>query len=70
MTPAGAKPETDFSDAGQHPPARGVAAMFKLLRPHQWAKGAFVLVGPFYGGVIGHAGVAAAVACTLRAVIL
>ena len=67
MTPAGAKPETEASDPGQHPPARGVAAMFKLLRPHQWAKGAFVLVGPFYGGVIGHAGVAAAVACTLVA---
>lgn len=24
----------------------------KLARPHQWAKGAFVLAGPFYGGVL------------------
>lgn len=24
----------------------------KLARPHQWTKGAFILAGPFYGGVI------------------
>lgn len=28
----------------------------KLARPHQWAKGAFVLAGPFYGGVLLEAG--------------
>jgi decaprenyl-phosphate phosphoribosyltransferase len=33
--------------------ARGLAlvrALVKLSRPHQWAKGVFVLVGPLYGG--------------------
>lgn len=30
----------------------GPADFIKLARPHQWAKGAFVLAGPFYGGVL------------------
>ena len=30
-------------------PVRGAAAWLKLLRIHQWSKGAFVVVGPLYG---------------------
>lgn len=38
------------SDLPGDPPRRGVlAALIKLARPQQWAKSAFVLVGPFYG---------------------
>lgn len=31
------------------PPATGLRAWIKLLRPHQWSKGAFVFIGPVYG---------------------
>ncbi|MFA6045203.1 MAG: UbiA family prenyltransferase [Phycisphaerales bacterium] len=42
-----ANPATDLPG---DPPRRGtVAALIKLARPQQWAKSAFVLVGPFYG---------------------
>lgn len=31
------------------PLATGLRAWIKLLRPHQWSKGAFVFIGPVYG---------------------
>ena len=69
MTSAGGQHVTSSVNAGaaaaERPPAAGLAAMVKLLRPHQWVKGAFVLVGPFYGGVLGHLAPATAVACAL-----
>lgn len=40
----------DQADASQAAPSRPSAlSLFKLARPHQWVKSAFVLVGPFYG---------------------
>ncbi len=65
MTSAGGQPATTNTAAADRPPATGLPAMVRLLRPHQWAKGAFVVVGPFYGGVLGQPGHAAAVACAL-----
>lgn len=37
------------STPSNQPPPTGLRAWLKLLRLHQWAKGAFVLVGPLYG---------------------
>jgi len=65
MTSAGGQPVTTNTAVVERPPATGLPAMVKLLRPHQWTKGAFVVVGPFYGGVLGQPGHAAAVACAL-----
>ncbi|MBX9737462.1 MAG: UbiA prenyltransferase family protein [Phycisphaerales bacterium] len=36
-------------DLTTRPAPRGLAAWLKLLRLHQWTKGAFVVVGPLYG---------------------
>lgn len=49
------------------PPAGGIAALIRLARPQQWSKGAFVLIGPVYGGVIGQPAVWPAVLGTLAA---
>lgn len=38
--------------AGVYGASRGLPAHVRLLRPHQWTKSAFVLVGPFYGGML------------------
>jgi len=35
-------------------PSAGVGALLRLARPHQWAKSAFVLIGPVFGVVDGH----------------
>lgn len=49
-------------DAPGDPPRRGLlSAMIKLARPQQWAKSAFVLVGPVYGFHDAHLGLGEAV---------
>ena len=55
------------SDASEPVRAQRLPAAIRLLRPHQWAKGVFVLIGPFYAGVITHAHAATATALALVA---
>jgi 4-hydroxybenzoate polyprenyltransferase len=45
---------TDSSAAGEQKAALG-RSLIKLARPHQWVKGAFVVVGPAYGVADGKA---------------
>ncbi|MGQ0628554.1 MAG: UbiA prenyltransferase family protein [Phycisphaerales bacterium] len=42
-------------------------ALLRLARPHQWVKGAFVLIGPLYGFVFMREALWATVACVLAA---
>lgn len=55
--------------AGNHADARpgGLPALVRLVRPHQWLKQAFVLVGPVYGGVLARAEVWGPVVAALAA---
>jgi len=39
----------ELPEVAARPGSGGVGALIRLARPHQWVKGAFVLIGPLYG---------------------